>query len=97
MATMIPPQEGASQDHVSFQRVIVPLLRLVTLPALANTPLTRLYTPIVATLLDPTEGLQLADLERCLRELAARGSIEDPAFTARDKVRLARPLRVLPM
>lgn len=43
-------QAGRFTNRVSFQRVVVPLLHLVTQPRFANSTLTELRNPVLATL-----------------------------------------------
>ena len=78
-------QAGPYRDTVSFQRVIVPLLRLVTQPRFSQSTLTQLRNPVLATL---HSELPLDRVQQCIAALAATGSITDPRGSA--VVRLCR-------
>ena len=70
-------QAGSFRDQVSFQRVIVPLLRLVTMPRFSNSPLTLLSGRVLATL---NAELPLDKLQTCVRKLAEMGCVQEPNF-----------------
>ena len=59
-------------DRVSFQRVIVPLLRLVTQPRFAHSTLTELRNPVLATI---HSLLPLDRVQSCITALADTGSV----------------------
>lgn len=59
-------------DRVSFQHVIVPLLRLVTQPHFAQSTLTELRNPVLATL---HSLLPLDRVQSCVTALAAARSV----------------------
>lgn len=59
---------------VSFQRVVVPLLRLVTDRRFLNSPLGQLSNPVLARIADT---LCLGRASDCLLQLASAGSITD--------------------
>ena len=59
-------------DRVSFQHVIVPLLRLVTQPHFAQSTLTELRNPVLATL---NSQLPLDRVQRCITALVAARSV----------------------
>lgn len=61
-------------DRVSFQRVIVPLLRLVTQPRFAHSTLTELRNPVLAML---HSLLPLDRVQSCITALADAGSVGD--------------------
>ncbi len=72
-----PVQAGASKTSTSFQRVIVPLLRAVSLSEIANSPLGHLVNPILATILD---SLDFDALRICLKGLVDAGSFADTSY-----------------
>lgn len=67
-------QAGNNRTLVSFQRVIVPLLHLVTSRRFLNNPLTELSNPVLARIADTLDPQAVAT---CLSQLAAAGSIAD--------------------
>eukprot|EP00887_Chlorella_sp_A99_P008001 scaffold12.g8001.t1 len=66
-------QAGAVRKMVSLQRCVVPLLRLLTLNELANSPMTHLVNALLAA-----DSLDLQRLAACLQQMVARRSVEDP-------------------
>lgn len=62
---------------MSFQRSIVPLLRLVTAPEFLNCALDSLRNRVLACVADSLDLCRVAD---CLQQLVARGGIADAAF-----------------
>ncbi len=78
-----PAQGGGGKQPTSFQRVIVPLLHMVSSPEVANSPLGQLVNPILATILD---SLDFDALRKCLERLVNFGSIADPNYGAWNKV-----------
>lgn len=62
---------------VSFQRVIVPLLRLVTMPLFSSSTLTQLVGPVLATL---HGELPLAKVQACIDQLAANRAIQEQSY-----------------
>lgn len=79
--TLPPPpslQAGNHSNSVSFQRVTVPLLRLVTDRRWLSSPLSALSNPVLARIADT---LDFGRVRNCLDQLAAAGSIADPAHT----------------
>ena len=70
-------QAGTFKDLVSFQRVIIPLLRLVTMPRFSSSTLTQLVGPVLATL---HSELPLGKVQQCIAQLAASRVIQEPSL-----------------
>ncbi len=73
-------QAGNRPYSPSFQRNVVPLLRLITTPLFLNNPLTHLVNPVLARTAD---ALDLRQVAKCLRQILVRGSVADDMFMAR--------------
>ena len=71
-------QAGNNPSRVSFQRVTVPLLHLVTSRLWLNSPLTEFSNPVLARMADT---LDLQAVAACLSQLSAAGSITDSRHT----------------
>eukprot|EP00898_Chlorokybus_atmophyticus_P005655 jgi/Chlat1/6090/Chrsp40S05670 len=80
---------GCSKDRISFQRVVVLLLRLVTAPGFCNNPSSTHVNNVLATMHD-VEGFESA-LLKCVALLTERKSLRDARYLAHDRERDGNP------
>lgn len=64
-------------DKVSFQRVLAPLLHLVTMPRFSSSTLTQLVIPVLSTIY--TE-LPLRKVRDCVRRMVEMRAFQEPSF-----------------
>jgi hypothetical protein len=77
---LLPLQAGSRALSPSFQRNLVPLLRLITTPLFLNSPLTHMVNPVLAR---AAEALDLRRVAACLQQIRARRSVADDKYMAR--------------